>query len=250
MIFSLIKKNPTAKIRVFWDGKKHPERQRLLGGNYKGHRAKKLDSTRDELLLQLPQVVELLRVMGITQVHNIKHEADDLIYKYLKKERKKNPNLEVMIVSTDKDFHQLVDENTYVYHGIKDLEIRPANMANHYGYTPEECVAYLCLTGDSTDDIPGVGGIGPATARKLLNKTSPSKLFKNPEKYLTPAQSEILQRNRILIDLPLFNKKHGFKLSWKEVVMKGEFMKQKYLRMCAEFGLKRFSTETFYKILE
>jgi DNA polymerase-1 len=251
MLVSLMKRYPHGTIKLFWDGLKHPVRRSLTEDGYKAHRKKnKLTSTWDEMIKQKPDLRRLVEAMGITQIHNPKFEADDLIYKYWNTKRKKNPNQKFVIVSTDKDFNQLVDDNTCIYNAFKDLEIREGNMMEHYNYLPDECVAYLCLSGDTSDDIKGVGGIGDKGARNLLNIIKAKKLIEHPQEYLTSEQAKKFELNRTLIDLRYFDKKHGFKASFKEIATPAKFNKRTYLTICAQYGLKRFQTETFYQILQ
>lgn len=133
---------------------------------YKGQR----QATPAELSEQFPHVRELLRAMGITTLEEQGYEADDIIGTLSTKAAEQG--LEVLIVTGDRDAFQLIGEKTKVLFtrkGISDMEIIdvPA-LKGKYGLTPAQMIDMKGLMGDSSDNIPGVPGIGEKTALKLL----------------------------------------------------------------------------------
>jgi len=254
IISGMAREYPGAEIVVFFDGYKHYKRQQLMNNLYKAQRKeKKLNSTYDQMMSQQHHLKVLLQHLGMDVVHNIKYEADDLIYLYQKKLRDEGYE-HILIVSSDKDFHQLISKYVKVYHSVRGL-LNAKKVKEIYGYSPRETVAYLSLTGDTSDNIKGVGGIGPSKARSILDEIiraeeKPNSLFKNPPEVITPEKHRILKLNRVLIDLKLFHKKYGYTPVWDEIVMKGKFALGKYLAMCETYGLKRFSAPQFYKAFE
>ena len=122
----------------------------------------------DELAAQMPILKEMLTVMGVKYVEKEGYEADDIIGTLAKRY-----DTETYIVTGDRDSFQLIDEHTQVLmtkRGITDTEeVDPITLSEHYGLTPRGVIEYKALAGDSSDDIPGVPGIGEKTAKALLH---------------------------------------------------------------------------------
>ncbi len=95
-------------------------------------------------------------------------EADDLIATYAKKAV--TAGADCTIISSDKDLMQLVGDRVIMYDQMKDRRVGPAEVEEKFGVTPAEMVDLQALAGDSTDNVPGVPGIGPKTAALLLKE--------------------------------------------------------------------------------
>ena len=121
-----------------------------------------------ELLPQFPLVRELVNVLNIRKLEKIGYEADDLIATYTKKARQED--FDVMIVSSDKDLMQLVDDKVKMYDGMKDEIINIDKVKEKWGVEPIKVFDVLSLMGDNSDNVPGVAGIGPKTASELINE--------------------------------------------------------------------------------
>ena len=122
-----------------------------------------------ELAAQLPHFFQLMEAYGCPLLRTPGLEADDLIGTVAK--RYASPNLKVFIVSGDKDFMQLVNDDVFVYTPRKGDEatiVDRAGVHAKFGCTPEQVIDCLALIGDSSDNIPGVHGIGPKGAAKLI----------------------------------------------------------------------------------
>ena len=133
---------------------------------YKGQRK----ATPSELSEQFPLAERLLKELGIAALELDNYEADDIIGTFAKKAPE---NVEVIIVTGDRDELQLVDKRTKVYFtkkGITDIQVfDEAEFARCYeGLVPEQLVELKGLMGDASDNIPGVPGVGPKTALKLI----------------------------------------------------------------------------------
>ncbi len=134
----------------------------------------------DDLKPQIPLVKEIVTVLNIPQFEIEGYEADDLIgtlsYKldHNPKELKADENLLSIVVTGDKDLLQLVDDNTHVWlpgRGKKgDLEYDRAQVKADLNIYPEQVVDMKALMGDSSDNIPGIKGIGKKTAASLINE--------------------------------------------------------------------------------
>ncbi|HOW52356.1 MAG TPA: DNA polymerase [bacterium] len=127
---------------------------------YKANR-KELD---DELRVQFAYMPEMLGALGLTAMAVPGYEADDVIAAV----RLRHPDDEVIIISSDKDLMQLVDDHTFLYDGVKDRLIDAAAVQEKFEVPPVQLRDLLAMSGDSSDNIPGLPGVGPKTAAKLL----------------------------------------------------------------------------------
>jgi DNA polymerase-1 len=122
----------------------------------------------EELRKQIHVIKQLLPLVGISYYEEPGLEADDIIGSLAKKAS--NEGLEVVILSSDKDFLQLLDEGVSILNP-KDFKLYDKSSAKEWiGVTPKQVVDFLALTGDKIDNIPGVKGIGPKTAVELLER--------------------------------------------------------------------------------
>lgn len=132
-----------------------------------------------ELYDQIPKVKDMLEAFNIPVYTAEGHEADDCIGTISDKFEERNQvplykDFEVYIISGDKDIFQLVDGNIFVYWLKKGLSeagiINRKVIEVEWGLQPEDFIDLKALAGDSSDNIPGVPGIGPKTATELLKK--------------------------------------------------------------------------------
>ncbi|WP_371381623.1 DNA polymerase I [Sporomusa aerivorans] len=127
-------------------------------------------ATPGELSEQFPLIRELLQALGINTIEEQGYEADDIIGTLA--EKASSQGYEVFIVTGDRDALQLISANTKVLltrKGISEVEtIDTAALKEKYGLAPEQVVDLKGLMGDSSDNIPGVPGVGEKTAGKLL----------------------------------------------------------------------------------
>ncbi|MGH2729398.1 MAG: DNA polymerase I [Actinomycetota bacterium] len=127
---------------------------------------------------QLPLIREVLRVMRIPVYELEGHEADDII-SYVA-QRSAAEGVDVRIVTGDRDFFQLVDDNIKVLYnrrGITDIVAMDAKaVEERYGVPPSKYVDLKALEGDTSDNLPGVPGVGTKTAAKLIQKYGSSEV--------------------------------------------------------------------------
>ncbi len=158
--------NPTHMLVAFDAGK--TTFRHATFGEYKGGRQK----TPPELSEQFPYLRKLIDAYGIKRYEQEMYEADDIIGTLSKQAEVKGR--QVVIVSGDKDLTQLATDNTTVYitrKGITDIEkYTPSHVQEKYGLTPIQIIDMKGLMGDSSDNIPGVPGVGEKTAIKLLKE--------------------------------------------------------------------------------
>jgi protein Xni len=116
----------------------------------------------------LPDYREAFATIGVTSFELPRVEADDVIATLAVKVAEVGG--QAVILSTDKIFLQLLSEHVFVRDHFKPADLDRAYIAERFGATPEAFVDFLALTGDSTNAIPGVPGIGPKTAAKLIDE--------------------------------------------------------------------------------
>lgn len=152
-------------ILVAWDAGKKTFRHDKFEA-YKGTR-KPID---EELIVQFPIAREFLDTAGICRFEIEGYEADDIIGSMAKS----HPEVQTTILTSDRDLLQLVDDSTSVLlmkKGITDMELMDAaHFEEKYGLQPLQIIDLKGLMGDSSDNIPGVAGVGEKTATKLLQQ--------------------------------------------------------------------------------
>ncbi len=140
-----------------------PSLRKELYSEYKAHRPK----APEDLVLQFPLLRILLKALNIVFLEKENFEADDLIA-YYTKEAIQN-NIKVTIISSDKDLMQLiVDDKVKMYDPMKDKIIDEQAVKEKFGVPPSQMRDLLAIVGDSSDNIPGIPGVGPKTAAELL----------------------------------------------------------------------------------
>ena len=154
----------------------------------------------DELRCQFPVIESLLESMNIPVVKVQGWEGDDILGTVAARDEARG--YETLLVSGDKDVNQLVTDLTHVVttkKGITDVVIYdPATVQEKYGITPAQFPDYLGFMGDSSDNIPGVPGIGPKSAQKLLDQFGTMEgVYENLDK-LKGKQLENIRDNREL----------------------------------------------------
>ena len=167
-------------ISVAFD-KKGPTFRHKAFDLYKANR----DSTPNELSLQFPILKEILTAMNIHQIELDGYEADDIAGTLAKLGEEEN--MEVILVTGDRDYLQLSSDKTKVLitrKGITELEEYDKNkIVEEYGITPEQFIDLKGLMGDKSDNIPGVPGIGEKTGIKLLKEFGTMEvLYENIDK--------------------------------------------------------------------
>ena len=131
--------------------------------DYKANR----DDPPDDLIPQFALIREATLAMGLPSIAKAGFEADDLIATYARADAADGH--QVTIVSSDKDLMQLVDERITMQDPMKNIPIGFDQVVEKFGVGPDKVVDVQALAGDSTDNVPGVPGIGVKTAALLIN---------------------------------------------------------------------------------
>jgi DNA polymerase-1 len=135
-----------------------------LYAHYKANR----EAMPDDLQVQIPPLMEMVRALGITLLRESGVEADDVIGTLAR--RAHAAGIETLIASSDKDMSQLVNDRIRVFDGISGRMLDAAGVLDKFGVPPERIIDWLTLVGDTSDNIPGVPGVGPKTAAKWLGE--------------------------------------------------------------------------------
>src|SRR4051812_24140601 len=134
---------------------------------YKGYKAHRPDAPAD-LIPQFPLIRDATRAFDIPCLEMLGFEADDLIATYARQACA--VGADVTIVSSDKDLMQLVNDCVVMYDTMKDKKIGIAEVIEKFGVGPDKVIEVQALIGDSTDNVPGVPGIGVKTAAQLIGE--------------------------------------------------------------------------------
>ena len=163
MMLRLIEEHPQDKILLILDAGKNTFRNTLYP-EYKANRGE----APEDLIPQFGIIREAIEAFGLDVIEKKDFEADDVIASYVKYgEDKKIPTT---VFSSDKDLFQLLSPNTRIMDPMKNVEIDEAKVMEKFGVGPDRITDVQALIGDSVDNIPGVPGIGPKTAAKLINE--------------------------------------------------------------------------------
>ena len=133
-----------------------------LYSDYKANRT----APPEDLIPQFGLIRQATRAFNLPCIEKEGYEADDLIATYAR--AAEAAGADVTIVSSDKDLMQLVTDRVSMYDSMKDRQIAIPDVVEKWGVPPESMIDLQALTGDSTDNVPGIPGIGPKTAAQLL----------------------------------------------------------------------------------
>ena len=177
-IAAVIRQHKPTRCVIVFDGKGGSVRRKQMYPNYKANRANKtafnrykefasLEDEQESMKRQFGRMVEYLQCLPITTLAIDNIEADDAIA-YIANEIFTNQENKATIVSTDRDFLQLVNNRISVWSPIKKKMYTPSVMREEFGIDAKNYLLYRALTGDKSDNIPGVNGVGLKTMIKRL----------------------------------------------------------------------------------
>ena len=172
--------------------------------DYKAHRP----PAPDDLIPQFSLIRDAVRAFDLPCLEQVGFEADDLIATYVREACERGAT--ATIVSSDKDLMQLVTDCVTMYDTMKDRRIGIAEVIEKFGVPPEKVVEVQALAGDSTDNVPGVPGIGVKTAAQLiveygdletlLKRAGEIKQPKRREALIGNAEKARISRQLVLLD--------------------------------------------------
>ena len=189
MLFKLLEdvrsddsKNKPTHFAVIFDSARKNFRNNIYS-EYKANRAE----APDDLAPQFEYIRKSVEAFNLPSIELLNYEADDLIATYSKKIT--DVGAKVTVISSDKDLMQLVSNKIRLFDPMKSKVIGEKEVLEKFGVKPKQVIDVQSLAGDSSDNIPGVPGIGIKTAAELINK------YKNLDNLLNKA-SEITQNKR------------------------------------------------------
>lgn len=161
MLLKLIEERAPRYMGMFFDAKGPTFRHDLYPA-YKANRP----PMPDDMAMQIPAIKEVTEAFRIPVFEVQGYEADDLIGTLAR--RAEAEGFDVVLVTGDKDFVQLVSERITIWDPMQDKTIAKADVAAAKGIEPRQIIDVMGLSGDTADNVPGVPGIGPKTAVKLI----------------------------------------------------------------------------------
>jgi DNA polymerase-1 len=198
MLIKLLKTEKPEYAVVCYD-RKEPSFRKEIFPEYKAHRS----DMPDDLVLQIPYMKKLVDLLGIPTLEVDKFEADDLIGT-LTRVGVEN-QAQVVIVSGDKDFAQLVQNGVIMFDTMKDSKMDELGVFEKWGVKPSQFRDYLAIVGDTSDNIPGVAGLGPKGAQKLISQFgSLEKIYENIDLVKPAGAQEKLKNSQ---DMAFLSKK-------------------------------------------
>ena len=157
--------NETPQLIAFaFDESLQTSHRKEIYPEYKANRTAAPDSLR----LQFKQCRKFIEILGIHQAASLHYEADDLIGTWAKSLRQND--IPVIFISADKDLAQLVYEDDFWWEYNKGQKLNAKAIRKRFRVKPRQIAEQIALAGDKSDNIPGVPGVGMATAAKLLRK--------------------------------------------------------------------------------
>ena len=174
---------------------------------FEGYKANRTEPP-DDLIPQFPLVRDAVRAFNVACIEQEGYEADDIIATYAL--QAVEAGAEVTIVSSDKDLMQLVQPGIIMYDTMKNKAIGEAEVIERFGVPPAKVIEVQALMGDSSDNVPGVPGIGVKTAALLINefgdletllaRASEIKQDKRRESLITFADQARLSKALVILD--------------------------------------------------
>ena len=221
MILKILHEKRPKFLSIAFDSKGPTFRRKILD-IYKTNRP----PMPENLSPQIPVIKEILTYFEISYIEKENYEADDILATLSRKGEKMFPF--IYILTSDKDMLQLIDNKVKVIEPFGKEKIYDRDKVEEkFGIPPEKILDYLSLTGDFSDNIPGVPGIGRKTAKNLLREFGNiKKIFLNCDKIRKPIKEKLIQNREIiernqdlikLINLPIDVKIEFFKIGEPDI---------------------------------
>ena len=219
--------------------------------DYKGNRS----DAPDDLIPQFDYIRKSVLSFNLPSIELINYEADDLIATYV--EQILGEGAKVTIVSSDKDLMQLFKKNVRIYDPMKNKFITKEDVNKKFGVEPKKVIDVQALAGDSTDNIPGVPGIGVKTAAELINEYGTLEiLLKNADKIKQNKRRETLVENKdkaivskklvtLKNDVPVKNKIDEFKLKNIDKSKLYSFLREMEFNRLLSLAISTYGKEKF-----
>lgn len=163
MLLKVVREHSPDQLVVVFDAK-GPTFRKDIYPEYKANRAK----MPEDLVPQIPYIKQIVTAFNFASIERAGFEADDIIATLAR--QKAAQGFDVVIVTGDKDLMQVVGERVWLLDTMKDKLSGLAEVAERFGGTPDKVIEVQALAGDSSDNVPGVPGIGEKTAKLLIEQ--------------------------------------------------------------------------------
>jgi DNA polymerase-1 len=163
MLLKVVREEQPDHLAVVFDAK-GPSFRKDIYPQYKANRS----AMPEDLQSQIPLIKQVVRAFKMPALELAGYEADDIIATLARRFAERG--MEVTVVTGDKDLMQVVGERVRLLDTMKDRTVGPNEVAERFGGPPDKVVEVQALAGDSSDNVPGVPGIGEKTARDLIQK--------------------------------------------------------------------------------
>ena len=198
-----------------------------------------------DMIDQMPIIKEVVAAYNLALFESPGFEADDIIATIA--HAAKDKNIEVVIVSDDKDMYQLAGERMSFFSARKDAIWEYQALKEHLGFDPHRITDFIALAGDNSDNIPGVKGIGEVTARQLVNDfDSLDDIFRHLDKIKSAKVREKLEQNKeqavLSKELAVLETEVPLDLQLERLKV-GEPQQNRLLEMFQELEFHRFAKE-------
>ena len=231
MLMKLIKEMPADYLAVMFDTSRQTFRMDIFP-DYKGTRKE----TPEDLIPQFPLLRQAVDAFSIAQAEMAGYEADDLLATYARLAHE--DGAEVTIVSADKDLMQLVGSGVTIYDPMKQRVVNAEQVMEKFGVTPDKVIDVQALAGDTSDNVPGVRGIGIKTAAALINEygslenllDNVGSIKQNKRREVLIADAELARMSKKLVTLnafaPVEKPVEDFKLTAPDLAKTQAFFEQ------------------------
>lgn len=190
MLYKFIYTMGVEHIVIAWDSKEKTTRHALFP-DYKATR----QAAPTDIFQQKDRIMEFADIVGIAQLTVPGIEADDIMYS-LAQDRQRE-QLSTVVVTTDKDMGQILGDHTFIYDAFKEIMYDASAFEEKMGFPVERLSLYFALLGDSSDNIPGVAGIGKKGANDLaLQFATLDELYNNLDAVSSKRSRIALEQNK------------------------------------------------------
>ena len=167
---------------------------------YKAYKSQRKESDPD-IVLQMEYVSRLISLLGIPIINNELYEADDLLGMISRLVSDNMEDTDTVIVSSDKDLYQLIDNHTFIMNPKNGEIIDSYWIEDNYKLTPDQWIELKMLQGDRGDNIPGIPGIGEVSALRLITEYNDIENVYKHINQVKPKISDLLIRHKDDLDL-------------------------------------------------
>ena len=213
---------------------------------YKANR----EAAPDDFGCQVDRCLEILEALDIPVLGEPVVEADDVIATLVKNTRAEHPEVSIRVISRDKDMTQLIDEKVELFDAHKGTSLTPDDVFKTpgMGVKPSMVGDILALMGDTSDNIPGVNGIGPKTAAKLiLEFGSIDEIYKNIDLVKGKRKENLLEgKDQLTVSRKLVSLKDDveFEFELDDAISEPKTWETgKFISLCKELGFNNFPSE-------